>query len=145
MPGEASLAAGQYYAHPRNHFWRIVGTLTEAGPERPYQERLQALTARRIALWDVLESCCRTGSLDSAITNERANDFPEFFRHHPHIRAVFFNGGKAERAFRTTVLPALEAPVPALRRLPSTSPANASYSFERKCAAWQEIAAFLDP
>jgi len=80
MPGIASLTAGQYYAHPRNAFWRIMGKLVGAGPENPYDERLRILKKGGIALWDVLDSCVRPGSLDANISNETPNDFAIFLQ-----------------------------------------------------------------
>lgn len=141
MPGRASLAAGQYYAHRQNAFWRIVGDLLAFDPASPYPARVRALKSARIALWDVLHSCVRPGSLDTMIEtdSELANDFRRFFRLHPDIRRVFFNGAKAEASFRRHVLPGLECPSLQLARLPSTSPANASVPFVRKLAAWRAI------
>src|SRR5574343_772220 len=92
MPGEASLSAGQYYAHPRNAFWRIMGDLLGAGPALPYPARLARLTAAGIALWDVVADCERRGSLDAAIVREsvQANNFRHFFAEHPGIEQIFF-------------------------------------------------------
>ncbi|MDQ5917613.1 MAG: hypothetical protein QG660_724 [Pseudomonadota bacterium] len=139
MPGVASLSAGQYYAHRRNAFWPIMGALLGFDPAAPYVQRLAALQAAHIAVWDVLQSCSRTGSLDASIAraSEVANDFPRFFRQHPHIAHVFFNGTAAEAAFRRHVLPQLAQSGLAMTRLPSTSPANASFSFDRKLAEWR--------
>lgn len=139
MPGEASLRAGQYYAQPRNQFWKIMGALIGAGPDLDYQARLQKLKDHRIALWDVLHSCRRTGSLDSAIADERANDFPAFFARHLHITHVFFNGVKAMQSFRCHAMPFLQGRDLRYTRLPSTSPAHASMSYEQKLAEWQAI------
>lgn len=140
MPGEASLAAGRYYAHPRNAFWAIVDALFGLTPGATYEDRLAALASRRIALWDVLHSCDRDGSLDSAIdqATQQPNDFATFFREHRRIRRVCFNGAKAEHAYRRDVLAAGIGTHLEYVRLPSTSPANASWSFERKLAAWRE-------
>ena len=109
MPGKASLAAGQYYAHAQNLFWHILGEVTGAGPASPYAARARALKSRGIALWDVLASCAREGSLDSAIDDASisANDFVSFYRAHPRIAQVFFNGAKAEACYRRHVLPVL--------------------------------------
>lgn len=142
MPGKASLAAGQYYAHAQNLFWRILEEITGAAPSSSYATRVRALTSSGIALWDVLESCTREGSLDSAIDDAtiRANDFVSFYRAHPRIAQVFFNGAKAEACYRKHVLPSLgdaSAP-PSYRRLPSTSPANASMSRARRQRAWKQ-------
>lgn len=135
MPGAASLAAGQYYAHPRNAFWPILGALCGFAAAAPYAERVLALQAAGVAVWDVLQSCVRPGSLDTAIerSSEVANDIAGLLSDQPEIRCIAFNGGTAEAAFRRHV-----SGVAAVRllRLPSTSPANASWSFERKLAAW---------
>ena len=142
MPGEASLAAGQYYAHAQNLFWRILGEITGVAPSLPYAARARALKASGIALWDVLESCAREGSLDSAIDDAtiRANDFASFYRDHPRIAQVYFNGAKAEACYRKHVLPLLgDAPARiSHRRLPSTSPANASMSRAYKHRVWTQ-------
>jgi TDG/mug DNA glycosylase family protein len=138
MPGRASLAAGQYYAHKQNAFWRIVCSLLAIDPASPYRARVRALRASRIALWDVLHSCVRPGSLDSRIELETANDFNAFFRRHAEITHVFFNGAKAEASFRRHVMPAIERPLH-YARLPSTSPAHASAPFGRKLEAWRVI------
>ncbi len=113
MPGKASLAAAQYYAHAQNLFWHILGEVTGAGPALPYPARARALRNCGIALWDVLASCTREGSLDSAIDDASisANDFVSFYRAHPGITQVFFNGAKAEASYRKHVLPTL-APGP---------------------------------
>lgn len=137
MPGKASLAANQYYAHPRNLFWRVMGELVGAGPDAPYAQRAQILQDQYIALWDVLQSCTRQSSLDSDIKCEVANDFAAFFANHPQITHVFFNGGKAESAFRKHVKICPEGLI--FTRLPSTSPAHASLPFEKKLAAWSQV------
>ena len=143
MPGEASLAAAQYYAHPRNAFWPIMGALFGAGPELPYPARLQRLEAAGVALWDVIGACERAGSLDSAIApaSIEANDFARLFRDCRHIRHVFFNGAAAETAFRRHVRGRIVLPALSFTRLPSTSPAHAARNFEAKLAAWQAVQA----
>ena len=143
MPGQASLDAQEYYAHRQNAFWRIMGELFGAGPELPYAQRLERLTAVGIALWDVIGACQRPGSLDADIVaaSVQANDFAAFFAVHRSIERVFLNGGAAEHAFRRHVLPGLPAGSLALQRLPSTSPAHASLSYADKLAAWSAIAA----
>ncbi|SEQ79194.1 hypoxanthine-DNA glycosylase [Nitrosomonas sp. Nm51] len=142
MPGQASLEANQYYAHPHNVFWRIMGELLGFDSRRTaYLEKTRALKSARIALWDVLQSCKRKGSLDSSIEtrSQTINDFPAFFAAYPRIRAVFFNGAKAEDCFRRYVLkkhmPGLQQQMQ-FSRLPSTSPAHAALSFEEKRAQW---------
>lgn len=141
MPGEESLRRGEYYAHPRNHFWPIAGELFGAGPALDYPARLQALKQAHVAVWDVLGECRRAGSLDSAIEpgSVRVNDFAGFFAAHPDVRLVAFNGAYAEATFRTRVrLPGTPLPADlAFVRLPSTSPANASVPFDAKLAAWR--------
>ena len=144
MPGIASLAAQQYYAHPRNAFWGILGGLLGFDPKLDYTTRTQRLIADGIALWDVLQSCRRLGSLDSAIEAESiiANDFGRFFGRHPHIQTVYFNGASAEALYRRHVLRSL--PLLSKRRyvrLPSTSPANASISVTAKASAWRAVLA----
>lgn len=137
MPGKESLKQQQYYAHPSNAFWRIMGELVGASPSLPYQERLDVLRSSRIALWDVLASCVRESSLDSHIRNESANDFASFFAHHPHIKQVFFNGSKAEQCFRKFVLEKQALPPLEFQRLPSTSPAHAGMRYADKLQAWR--------
>lgn len=146
MPGLASLRAGEYYAHPRNAFWPIMGALIGAAPALPYAVRLALLRAHGIALWDVLASCERSGSLDAGIDPRSviANDFAAFFRTHTAIRGIYFNGAVAEGSFRRHVLPGLGPLVLPRLRLPSTSPAHAAMSFERKLAAWRTIG-LLEP
>jgi TDG/mug DNA glycosylase family protein len=141
MPGVASLTAGRYYAHPHNAFWRIVTRLLGLDAGASYEERVRALKTARIAVWDVLESCAREGSLDSSIdpATQCANDFESFFRTHPRVRRVFFNGTTAEACFRRHVAKSLDVRVLAFARLPSTSPAHASLTFERKLKAWRAI------
>ncbi|MEO8343909.1 MAG: DNA-deoxyinosine glycosylase [Gallionella sp.] len=145
MPGKASLAADQYYAHPRNVFWVIMGELVGAYPELPYEDRLKILRSRGIALWDVLGSCVRKSSLDAHIEMDSAvpGDFKSFFRQHPHITEVFFNGTKAEQCFLKYVLPTLKPTSLRYQRLPSTSPANAGISYEQKLLAWKSVVRFV--
>lgn len=144
MPGAASLAAGRYYAHPQNLFWRIMGELFGAGPDLPYEARIASLKDARVAVWDVLESCVREGSLDSAIDEDSiaVNDFAGFYRAHPGITRVFFNGAKAEATYRRRVPATLPSGMAAPEglRLPSTSPAHASLNFAAKLAAWAVVA-----
>jgi double-stranded uracil-DNA glycosylase len=141
MPGKASLAAGEYYAHPRNIFWPIMGELVGAHPSLPYKGRLRMLKSSGIALWDVLRSCIRKGSLDSDIEEVSVipNDFESFFLRHPNITHVFFNGAKAEQSFRRHVQPSLKSQPLQYRRLPSTSPANAGTSYGKKLDAWRAV------
>ncbi len=142
MPGKLSLQAQQYYAHPRNAFWPILGELVGAHAELPYQARTQVLKDNGIALWDVLKSCAREGSLDSDIDDASiiANDFASFHRAHPDIAHVFFNGAKAEACYRKHVLPSLSMAAQLhYQRLPSTSPAHASLTRAQKLKAWEIV------
>lgn len=143
MPGTASLTAGRYYAHPRNAFWPILAELLGFDASCPYEERLAALRSARIALWDVLHSCRRDGSLDTRIDkqDQAANDFAALYRTHPRIRRVLFNGAMAEQCYARHVLASGVGSGMEYGRLPSTSPANASWSFERKLAAWRSAIA----
>lgn len=139
MPGQASLAAAQYYANRRNVFWKIMGELLGFDPDSSYETRLHELKTARIALWDVLQSCIRVGSLDARIAADSiaVNDFDGFFRAHEKIRAVFFNGAKAESTYRQYVLPTVSTVPVSYMRLPSTSPAHAALSYEQKLQAWR--------
>ena len=135
FPGAASLRAQQYYGHPRNHFWPILSALWNTDlMTMPYADRLSAMQARGLGLWDVYAACRREGSLDSTITDAVPNDLPGLAARLPQLQAIAHNGGESARAMKVTA--ALGLPV---HRLPSTSPANASWSFERKRAAWAAV------
>jgi TDG/mug DNA glycosylase family protein len=142
MPGVASLHAHQYYAHPRNQFWSLLQQLSDAATTTPYEARLRLLRSRHLALWDVLHSCVRCGSLDAAIEHRsaRPNDLPGLLRATPSIDRICCNGGTAhaalKRYFGETL--AREFPQIEVHLLPSTSPANASWSFARKLHAWRK-------
>lgn len=143
MPGARSLAERQYYAQPRNAFWPIMGALFGAGPGLAYPQRLARLNAAGVALWDVLASCRRQGSLDQRIelASATANDFRPFLASHPRITCIFFNGQMAHRLFSRLVTPRLPADREfALAVLPSTSPAMASLDGKSKLARWQVVA-----
>jgi double-stranded uracil-DNA glycosylase len=148
MPGQASLAARQYYAHPRNAFWPVLGAILGFDPTLPYAERLDRLQAGGVALWDVLQSCERSGSLDAAIepTSQRPNDFAAWFAGQPELRAVCCNGATAHRLFVRAVLPTLpvagsDRTALVVHRLPSTSPAHAGLAAADKLAAWRQALA----
>jgi double-stranded uracil-DNA glycosylase len=139
FPGEASLAAQQYYAHPRNHFWPLVGELV-ATPlaSLPYRRRLATLRARGIGLWDVIVECERRGSLDGAIRNAEHGEIDRARRVATRLELVCFNGqtaGRAEPAWRSAGYATLV--------LPSSSPAY-TRPFEEKLAAWRAIADYLE-
>jgi hypoxanthine-DNA glycosylase len=149
MPGERSLAAGQYYANPHNAFWSIAGALFGFLPAAPYAERVRRLRAARVAVWDVLRSCERSGSLDADIVAEsiRANDFAALFAAHRGIAAVLCNGGTAFDCYRRHVLPGLAGRAAGLPvvRLPSTSPAHAGMRPAAKLQAWRSaLAEFVE-
>lgn len=134
FPSEASLRARQYYGHPRNQFWRLLGgVIGEPLQELSYAERLARVRAHRFGIWDVIASCERQGSLDSAIRDAAVNDFAALFGCSPRICRIAFNGGKAA-SYRRLLAPLGKE----MSILPSSSPANASWSFERKQAAWIE-------
>lgn len=135
FPGAASLAAQQYYAHPRNQFWPILSALWGMDLRTlSYAERLDAARTHGLGIWDVYASCHRSGSLDSAIRAAVPNDLAGLCRQLPQLQAVAHHGGESARWMRVTRQ--LGLPV---HRLPSTSPANASWSFERKLAAWHLV------
>ncbi len=135
FPGEASLAAQQYYAHPRNQFWRLLSAvLNDDLVSRPYPQRLSRLLAHGIGLWDVIAACEREGSLDTAIRRAQANDLAVLKRQCPQLRRICFNGktsGKFEPQFAAAGFETLV--------LPSSSPANAQLSFDQKLAQWTNI------
>lgn len=139
MPGIASLTAGQYYAHPQNAFWKIMQEIFGIPADADYIMRVEALKRSNIALWDVLESCIRPGSMDAAIDMDSAkvNDIKALLQRHPDIGCICFNGGIAEKIFKKRVLPSLGNYSIKYIRLPSTSPAHASMSFENKVMAWR--------
>jgi len=139
MPGEASLRAGEYYAHPQNCFWLIMGELFGADRNLAYEKRLLILAHHGITLWESLQSCTRRGSLDSAIQSEVPNDFRKYFHAHPDYKRVFFNGAKAEQIFKRYVLPTLGNHDLFLQKLPSTSPAHARMRFQEKLIAWRMV------
>jgi hypoxanthine-DNA glycosylase len=137
FPSEASLTAQRYYGHPRNHFWRLVGgVIDEPLATLPPAAREERLVASGIAVWDVIAFCEREGSLDSAIRAEVANDIGGLLRRWTRVRAIAFNGGKAA-SYRKRVGAISEAGRCTLVALPSSSPANATHSFDFKLAAWR--------
>ena len=139
LPGVASVRAMQYYAHPQNAFWRIMRELWDIDGD--YESRCAQLVERRVAVWDVLASSVRPGSMDADIDKATAtpNDFEKFLENHADIRRICFNGKTAERLFGRLVAPRLRGEMPELRGLPSTSPAYASMPFDRKLAIWRSM------
>lgn len=146
MPGRASLRAAEYYAHPRNLFWRILADVHGELEPSCYSSKLDLLSKHNIALWDVLRFCEREGSLDSNIVgaSEQANDFASFVQTLPKLKRIVFNGKKAEQSFRKHVVDTLLADQQAIELigLPSTSPANASISYEEKFQRWEAALRF---
>ena len=135
FPGVASLQAQQYYAHPRNHFWPVLSALWGIDLRaQPYDERMDVVRQRGLGIWDVYAGCRREGSLDSAIEDAQPNDLAGLKARLPQLQAFAHNGGESARSMRITQALGLQ-----VYRLPSTSPANASWSFERKLAAWREV------
>ena len=143
FPGKASLQERQYYGHPHNGFWQIMGGLLGFDPELSYPGRVRALNSNRVALWDVLTSCSRKGSLDSSILKDSMvlNDFENFFEKNNLIHTIFFNGALAETEFRKNVLihDGIRKRKLELHRLPSTSPAMAMLSLSEKIRAWSTL------
>ncbi len=147
MPGVASLAAVQYYAHPRNAFWPIMAELFGIDAAATYAKRIRQLQQHPLILWDTLQACVRPGSLDSSIDPDsvRANDFAGLLAGFPGVRVIAFNGGTSEKYFRKLVLPILKPDFEIeLLRLPSTSPANAGMRPAQKLEAWRRIKDFVD-
>jgi hypoxanthine-DNA glycosylase len=149
MPGAASLAAGQYYAHPRNAFWPVVEKVWGIPRSLSYAARTRALRGAGIAVWDVLKRCRRHTSLDADIdaASVVVNDFERFLRRHRDIRQIAFNGAGADALYRRHVIPALPQLLQQLPRLrlPSTSPAHASLKLEGKIAAWKSLRRYTNP
>lgn len=142
LPGEESLARSQYYANPRNQFWRLIGAVVglDLAP-LPYEARLRALLGARVGLWDTVGSATRRGSLDGAIRGHRANDLADLAATLPQLRAIGFNGGKSA----SLGVPQLAGrPDLALIALPSSSPAY-TRPFEEKLAEWMKLTPFLSP
>ena len=148
IPGIASLEKQEYYAHPSNAFWPIIGQLLDFPHTLPYELRVKALRDARIALWDVLRTCERSGSLDSNIVpaSEHPNAIGALLRKHRSFKAVFLNGGKAHAAFHRHISPSLDPETQqrlTVARMPSTSPANAKVSRVEKTHAWRGILRYL--
>ncbi len=140
FPGKASLQKQEYYGHPHNGFWRIMGELLNFDPQLSYRQRVRVLNRNRVALWDVLTSCSRKGSLDASIQKDSMvlNDFENFFEKNKLIHTILFNGALAEAEFRKHVLKleGIRKREFELHRLPSTSPAMAMLNLSEKTRAW---------
>ena len=142
MPGVASLRQQQYYAHPRNAFWTIMGTLLDFDPKVPYRKRIATLKHSNIALWDVLKFCERQGSLDANIktSTETTNEIDQLLNKHPTIHTIFLNGQKASTCFRRHITPLLKKNSVNIEiiTLPSSSPANARLTPLNKINCWHQ-------
>jgi len=138
IPGVKSLEKQQYYAHPQNKFWKIIFELFNEEFTDDYQEKINMLKKNHIALWDVIDSCERKGSLDSEIKNEEANQIEELLESYPNIQAIFCNGGKSFKNLQKILGKNFRIPI---FLLPSTSPLH-TVSFEKKLEEWKEILSF---
>jgi len=139
VPGVKSLEMQQYYAHPQNQFWKIIFELFEEDFTADYQKRTEIIRKNYIALWDVIDSCEREGSLDTKIRNEEHNDILKILRDHPNIKAVFCNGQKSFKNLKKILGKESEIPIFVL---PSTSPLH-TVSFDKKLAEWEILKSFL--
>lgn len=137
IPGKQSLEKQEYYGNSRNAFWKIIFSLYDKEIESEYDKKVEFLKEKHIAIWDVIASCNREGSLDSNITNEETNDFESLFKKYPNIKHVFFNGTKAYDVFKKRIGFKLLENIE-FEKLTSTSPAN-TISFEKKLELWNII------
>lgn len=136
IPGIRSLEMQQYYAHPQNKFWKIICEIFNEEFTTNYQQRIEILEKHHIALWDVIDTCERKGSLDSEIRNEEANKIEELLQNFPNIKAIFCNGQKSHKNLQKILGKKFRLPIIVL---PSTSPAYAGLKYEEKLLSWQEI------
>lgn len=143
MPGKQSLEKSQYYAHPGNRFWMLIYSMFGAQPDQTYEGKKSFLRTKKIALWDVIKECERSGSSDSKIINPIMNDFAGLLARYPNIRYIFLNGKKAESLFKRNGEDINQYPV-SLFTLSSSSPANASISWNKKLEAWNQIKELAD-
>lgn len=139
IPGTKSLEKQQYYAHPQNKFWKIIFELFNEKFTEDYSVRINILKKNHIAIWDVIDSCERKGSLDSEIKNEEANQIEKLLESHPNIKAVFCNGGKSYKNLQKLLGKNFRIPI---HLLPSTSPLH-TISFERKFEDWKKVLDYL--
>ncbi|MEC5173948.1 DNA-deoxyinosine glycosylase [Chryseobacterium nepalense] len=139
IPGVKSLEKQQYYGHPQNKFWKIIFELLNEEFTEDYDQRIQILKNHHIALWDVIDSCERKGSLDSEIKNEEANQIEELLEDHSNIKAIFCNGGKSYKNVQKILGKNYKIPV---FLLPSTSPLH-TVSFEKKLEEWKKVKQYI--
>lgn len=139
VPGVKSLEMQQYYAHPQNQFWKIVFELIGEDFSKDYETRIETIRKNNIALWDVIDTCEREGSLDTKIRNEEHNDITKILNDHPSISVIFCNGQKSFKNLKKILGEESEIPVFVL---PSTSPLH-TISFDKKLKEWEIIKTFL--
>ncbi len=143
LPSQQSLLKHEYYGNPQNAFWHVMGELFDAGPDIPYPNRTEKLRRHGIAVWDVLQSSVRPGSMDAAIDLRTAiaNDFHAFFEEHPMLELLCFNGKKAAELYRRLVAPQGISTTANIefRTMPSTSPAYASMNLDKKIRHWSVV------
>lgn len=139
IPGVKSLEKQQYYGHPQNKFWKIIFELFNEKFTEDYAERINTLKRNHIAVWDVIDSCERKGSLDSEIKNEEANQIAELLENYPNVKAIFCNGGKSYKNLQKILGKNYKLPV---MLLPSTSPLH-TIPFEKKYEEWKKILEFI--
>ena len=144
MPGVKSLEEQQYYAHPQNRFWKVMGIICNEHelPKYNYDLKLKILLKNNIALWDTIKSCKREGSLDSNIQNETPNDIKKLLEQYPKIKTICLNGNKSYSAFKKYFPDLLKEHN--CHKLPSTSPANARYNFDSLIAEWNKYLSLFD-
>ena len=139
VPGVKSLEMQEYYAHPQNKFWKIIFELFNENFSEDYLEKIKILKKNKIAVWDVIDSCERVGSLDTKIKNEESNDILQLLKKYQNIKTIFCNGGKSYKNLQKIVGKNFEIPI---YLLPSTSPLH-TISFEKKLESWKIIKTFL--
>ena len=139
VPGVKSLEMQEYYAHPQNKFWKIIFELFNENFSEDYLEKIKILKKNKIAVWDVIDSCERVGSLDTKIKNEESNDILQLLKKYQNIKTIFCNGGKSYQNLQKIVGKNFEIPI---YLLPSTSPLH-TISFEKKLDAWSKISDYL--
>ncbi|SDJ13644.1 DNA-deoxyinosine glycosylase [Chryseobacterium jejuense] len=139
IPGVKSLEMQQYYAHPQNKFWKIILELLNEYFTEDYSKRMEIIKKHHIALWDVIDSCERKGSLDSEIKNEEANQIDALLEEYPNVKAIFCNGGKSYKNLQKLLGKNYKLPI---FLMPSTSPLH-TISFERKFEEWKKVLEFL--
>lgn len=141
VPGPEALRKKEYYGFKGNYFWRIIPEILEAEPPSRYKDKIALLRERRIALWDVVNSCVREGASDSSIRREKPNDIVRLIKRYPQINTIFLNGRTAEKLFSKFFGSVIQIPA---YYLPSTSPAHASIAYSKKLKEWRVIARYLE-